>query len=279
MRFSLKPILIAAAILSVGATQAACGKNVKPGEVGIKSRSIALGGPAGVQPKPLPVGWHGTGFGEEIILMPTISRVYPFTRAPDERGPENEEITFNDNNAQPMTADVQVQLAINPALAPKLYQTWKLDFDALIDGPIRNDIMTEIGKQTEKVQVDYLYRGGRQEVLRLALVELQRKWGPQGVTISRLEWIGSIRYPPSLLASIAAKTKAETDRVAALAQKETAIAQGATVIEQARAQAEANRLITASLSPELNESRAIAKWNGVMPTTVAGGALPFVNVK
>jgi hypothetical protein len=50
-----------------------------------------------------------------------------------------------------------------------------------------------------------------------------------------------------------------------------------------RSEAEANAIrIKASAitaNPEIVQMTAVEKWNGVLPTTNAGGAVPFIQVK
>ncbi|MFT4076289.1 MAG: SPFH domain-containing protein [Asticcacaulis sp.] len=254
-----------------------CGQTVQPGNVGVKIRT--LGPNAGVDATPVPSGWHLNLLGERIAEFPVIQRTYTYTREADERGPENEEITFSDNNALPMTADVQLVMRIDPAKAPALYKRYRLSFDQMFEGPIRNDVRSAVAAETELVSVEFLYRGGRQQVIQRALNRVNRKWEPQGVNISQLDWIGTIRYPQVILDSIQAKTKADADAAAAQAQVAVAKAQADALIEQARGQAESNRLLAVSISsnPEVVQLRAIEKWDGHLPTTT-GGAVPFIDV-
>jgi regulator of protease activity HflC (stomatin/prohibitin superfamily) len=179
-----------------------------------------------------------------------------------------------------MTADVQIVLRVAPASAPPLYTRYRLSFDQLFEGPIRNDVRSAIAAETELVPVEYLYKGGRQQVIQRALARVQNKWGPQGVAISQLDWIGNIRYPQVILDSIQAKTKADADTVAAQARVAVAKAEADSKVEEARGQAESNRLLAQSISasPEVVQLRAIEKWDGHLPT-VTGGATPFIDIR
>ena len=52
-----------------------------------------------------------------------------------------------------------------------------------------------------------------------------------------------------------------------------------SVAIEAKTRAEANRVIAASLTPELVQYEALQKWNGELPRLVGGqGAVPFINV-
>ncbi len=255
-----------------------CGQTVQPGNVGVKIRT--LGPNAGVDPTPVPSGWHVNLLGERIVEFPVIQRTYTYTKDADERGPENEEITFSDNNALPMTADVQLVMRIDPSKAPELYKRYRLSFDQIFEGPLRNDVRSAVAAETELVSVEYLYKGGRQQVIQQALERVNKKWSPQGVEVSQLDWIGTIRYPQVILDSIQMKTKADADAAAAQAQVAVAKAQADALIAQATGQAEANRLLAASIasSPGIVQLRAIEKWDGHLPQ-VTGGATPFVNIE
>lgn len=56
-------------------------------------------------------------------------------------------------------------------------------------------------------------------------------------------------------------------------------------IAEAEGQAEANRILNESLTEENlekqmleNQSKAIDKWNGQLPTTMTGDTVPFLNI-
>lgn len=278
--FKLDPKLagfVIPAVVAVAVGVFALGKTVEPGNVGVKIRT--LGPQAGVQSEPLGSGWHLNGIGERIIEYPVIQRTYSYTKEPDERGNENEEIVFSDNTGLPMTADVAVTLRVNPANAPKLFETYRLSFDQLLDGPIRNDVRSAIAAETEKVPVETLYSGGRQAVIQRAFAQVNSKWSKLGVTVSQLDWIGSIRYPESVLEQINNKTRLEQEAIAARALAAKAEAEAAAQIAKAKGEAESIRIVNEALaqSPRYVELRAVDKWDGKLPQ-VTGGATPFVTI-
>lgn len=271
------PFTIFALVAVVAIALTSCGKTVEPGNAGVRIRT--LGPTAGVDPVPLNSGWHFKGIGEHIVEYPVIQRTYSYTKEIDERGTENEEIAFADNTGLPMTADVAITLQVNPASAPNLYKTYRLSFDQLLDGPIRNDVRSAIAAETERVNVDQLYSGGRQQVIQRAMARVTRKWARFGVTVSQLEWIGTIRYPEVILNAIQAKTRTEQETLTARAQVAKAQAQAEAQIAAARGQAESIRIINEALAanPRYVELKAVEKWDGRLPT-VTGGAMPFVNI-
>lgn len=271
-------VTVAGAVLVLGSCSVISqGTTVEPGNVGVKIKTLGTG--AGVAPEALPARWYFRGIGERIVQFPVIQRTYSYTRDRDERGNENEELQFSDNTGLPMTADVSVTLQVNPASAPMLYQTYRLTFDQLLDGPIRNDVRSAIAAETEKVSVETLYSGGRQMVVQRALARVSGKWARHGVSVSQMDWIGSIRYPSAVVDRMQEKTKLEQEALAAkaLEAKETALANAA--IAKARGEAEAIRIKGEAIraNPQVLQQQAIEKWNGELPK-VTSGATPFVKI-
>jgi len=241
---------------------------VQPGEVGVLIRT--LGGNAGVDPTPLPPGWHFLGLGERVVQYPVIERSYAYTKEHNADGDENEEISFSDHTGLPLTADVQVVLRVSPALAPRLYSTWRLTFNELFETPIRNDVRSAIAAESELMPVDQMYSGGRQEMIQRSLVRVQKKWGPQGVEISQLSWLGNIRYPESVLQGITAKSQVEQATLVAQGRIAQAQAEAQAKIEAAKGDAESTRLRAEALraNPEVLRQQEIEHWRGLCPLNV-----------
>jgi regulator of protease activity HflC (stomatin/prohibitin superfamily) len=253
------------ALLFASCSISAHSVTVKPGEVGVMVRT--LGADAGVDPKALPPGWHFTGIGEQIVQFPTIERSYAYTRGANADSATNEEISFSDHTGLPMTADVQIVLRVLPQCAPRLYQTWRLDFDQLFTTPIRNDVRSAVAAESELIPVDQMYSGGRQGVIQRALARVQRKWAPQCVEITQLDWLGNIRYPDSVLAGITAKSQVEQATLAAQGRVAQAKAEADARIEQARGEAESIRLKGEALraSPEVVQQIYAQRSMGLCP--------------
>ncbi len=276
-----------------------CSVTVESGYVGIKTTKF--GPTPGVQPQELGPGFHWEGIGEKIRTYQTLQRTYSYTREPNSDGGENEEITFSDVLGLPMTADVALTFRIREDKAADLYATWRQEFDAFIDGPLRTSVRAAIARETEKLPVacnaqqaseapvavapavgaapivpgtpdaqdcpGQLIGPGRQIVLQKAMQALQREWSPQGLEIIRMEWVGSIRYPESVLQAIQSRTTAEQNTRAAIERVNLERANADARIAQARGQAEANRLLAESIrsNPEVVRLREIERTLGLCP--------------
>jgi regulator of protease activity HflC (stomatin/prohibitin superfamily) len=307
MMISLILVLIVFGAISVSS----CSVTVESGYMGIKTTKF--GPNPGVQPDELGPGFHWEGIGEKIRTYQTLQRTYSYTREPNADGRENEEITFSDVLGLPMTADVALTFKVREDRAADLYATWRQEFDAFIDGPLRTSVRAAIARETEKLPVacnaqqsvepvavpitadgapmvpvgtqdaedcpGQLIGPGRQIVLQKAMQALQREWAPQGLDIIRMEWVGSIRYPESVVTAIQSRTTAEQNTRAALERVNLERANAEARIAQARGQAEANRLLAESIrsNPEVVRLREVERTLGVCPldaeTCVVGSGI------
>lgn len=292
-----------------------CSRTVESGEVGIKTTKF--GANPGVQPTELPPGFHLVGIGERIIVYPTRQRTYSYTREANSDGKQNEEICFADMNGLQMCADVNLTLKVRENMAADLYAKWRLPFDDLLDGQIRNDVRSYIAKETEKVPVacsmlqkattaaataaaanvdpasvgedacpGQLIGTGRQAVIQRAFANLQRKWAIEGVDMSQMEWVGTIRYPGPVAEAITARAQAEQATLATRQKVAQATAEADRQIAEARGLAESTRLRAQALraNPEVLRQQEIERWNGMCPlnvkTCIVGGdAKPLVQAE
>ena len=292
-------LVLLVVIIASAVTVTSCSVTVESGYMGIKTTKF--GPNPGVQRAELGPGFHWEGIGEKIRTYQTLQRTYSYTREANSDGRENEEITFSDVLGLPMTADVALTFKVREDKAADLYATWRQEFDAFIDGPLRTSVRAAIARETEKLPVacnaqqsaqagvqpvvpsegaavpvgtadsddcpGQLIGPGRQIVLQRAMQALQREWTPQGLDIIRMEWVGSIRYPETVLAAIQSRTTAEQNTRAALERVNLERANAEARVAQARGQAEANRLLAESIrsNPEVVRLREIERTLGICP--------------
>lgn len=271
-------------------TLGSCSATVESGEAGIKTTKF--GKNPGVQLTELRPGWHWKGLGEDIIVYPTRQRTYSYTREPNADGKENEEIAFADQTGLPMTADVNLTIRVRDDRAADLYARWRQPFDDLLDGQIRNDVRSAIAKETEAVPVSCnfnpvssatgvgptpaanappctgsLMGAGRQAVIQRAFQKVRAKWAAEGVEISQMEWVGTIRYPASVTEAIQARTQTEQRTLAAQQKAAEAKANAEAAIETARGVAESTRLRGEALraNPEIIDQIYAERSQGLCP--------------
>jgi regulator of protease activity HflC (stomatin/prohibitin superfamily) len=173
--------------------------------------------------------------------------------------------------------DVAVQAAADPAKVTVLFQTYRVDMNEIIHTYVHQDLRNLFIKYSSGLGVDDLYGAGKNSMLIAVDKDLKAAYADKGLIIDSVSYLSAIRFPQSITDSIQAKQKAQQDALAAQNQVATAHAQALQVIEKAKGDAEANRLLTQSLSNEILRKMAIEKWDGKLPS-VTGGGTPFVSI-
>lgn len=186
----------------------------------------------------------------------------------------NNPADYNENNHPDWHVDapadggmVKMNLTINyNFLADRvvsLYERFRgMDGDTLVENMVQNSIIAYIKEVTPKFSVMDIYSSKRSEVGQAITEYLNSKLNVEyGINIASALII-DVQLDETLQQKVQAKEqakqdaeKAELDKQTALAQAETdkvkASTEAAVAIEKARGEAEANRLISESITPEL----------------------------
>ena len=137
-----------------------------------------------------------------------------------------------------------------------------MDGEQIVENMVQNSIVAYIKEVTPQFSVMDIYSTKRAEVGKAITEYLNQKLKPEyGINVSSALII-DVQLDEALQAKVQAKEqakqdaeKAELDKQTALAQAETdkvkAEAEAAVMIEKARGQAESNRLVSQSITPEL----------------------------
>lgn len=265
-------LMIGAAALALTACT-----QVKPGHVAIKINQYGSG--SGVDPVAKGVGTYWTPFGTSYEVYPVSTQTFPWSRSTKEGDTSNEELTFQDKSGVDMSADVAVVFHVDAALAPTLYQKFRMDIQPLIDGPVRNAVRNALVSEASKMPVEDIYGVGKTQLINAALADVKGYFKPYGLDIEQLYWASGIRVPAGISQQITLRVANENAALAAQAAVATATANANAAREAAKGNADANALIAASVraSPEVATLKAIEKWDGKLPEyVVAGGVMPFI---
>lgn len=261
MKGKVVAILIAAAVFVAGGYVALSGTYVGQGEVG-----VVYTAKSGVKEKTLGPGFHFVG---------PFAKVKDFPVSQQQLVLSNNAADFNEKKLKKDThvdapADggmVKMNMTINYNFIPEkvtgLYEKFNgMDGDQIVESKVKNSILAYIKEVTPKFSVMDIYSTKRaeigQEITKYLNEKLQDEYG---MNISSALII-DVQLDKELQKKVQAKEqakqdaeKAELDKKTALAQAETdkvkAEAEAAVAIEKARGQAEANRLLSESITPEL----------------------------
>lgn len=269
-----------ASLLALGL--AAC-ERVEAGNVGVKVN--LLGDDKGVQGEVVGVGRYWLGWNEELFIFPTFTQTATWKN--DGQG-QNEEITFQTVDGMVVSADVGITYRVDPEKVSTLFQRYRKGIDEITDVYLRNIVRDEFNRVASVKSVEYVYGAGKDELRKQVEEATRTRVSDIGLVVESVYVIGSFRFPTEVVNAINMKIQATQQAQQRQNEVATAKAEADKRIEQARgeaesirlnaiAQAEANRIIAQSLTPEIVQFQAIQKWNGILPN-VTGGAVPMINI-
>jgi regulator of protease activity HflC (stomatin/prohibitin superfamily) len=155
---------------------------------------------------------------------------------------------------QNVGATVAVNYSLTPDHAKQVYTTVGKGYAAVVIDPIIQSSIKSVSSQYTAEELVTQRPKVSQEFYDL----LKSKLTNRGITVENVS-LTDFKFAASFDAAIEAKQAAAQN--AEKAQYE---------LQTATTQAQANATQQAALTPEILQQQAIAKWNGVLPTTVAG---------
>lgn len=256
---------------------------VQAGNVGV--RVYLLGSSKGIDSEEVGPGRYWVGWNEEMYIFPTFTQTYTWQQNGDNG---DESISFQTSEGMTVNADVGISYNIVPTKVNDIFQKYRKGISEITDLYLRNMVRDALNAESSKKPVDYVYGAGKEELMQNVEKRIRDQVAGIGINIEKLYWIGTVRLPEKVIASLNAKIEAiqmtqqrqnEVAQARAEADKkiEEARGQAESIAVVAKSQAEANRIIAQSLSPELVKYKALEKWDGTLPR-MTGGIVPFVNV-
>jgi len=287
VRLLLFAVLAIAASLTTG-----CATRIGPGHVGIQV-SMA-GSNRGVQDYTTTTGWVlYNPMATQVVEYPTYVQTYVFTKGNSEG---DESFTFNTAEGMSVNADVNLSYQLDVTKVPAFYVKFRNDnITNFTFGYLHNmtrDCFTRTGGQYNVEQL----MGNNAPFVDKVRECLQTSVAEIGVQIQSFGIVGSLRPPQTIIDSInakltaqqnALKTEMEVAQTKAEAQKQIAQTEGTAQarIKMAQAEAESNKLLSGSLTPQLLQWRqlqiqadAVGRWNGQRPQVEGSGSGLLLNV-
>jgi len=265
-----KKILTAVLLATAGLSLGGCGvKTIEPGSIGVKVNNY--GGDAGVEPHALGVGTYWEGPGVNIYDYPVSTKTYVWTKSADEGKAVNEEIAFQDKNGMSMNADVGISYHVDTDKAPALYTRYHTDIDGIVSGPLRLAVRNALIAEAATMDVEDLFGAGRNVLIAKATARVKTQFEPLGLDVENMYW-ADIRYPQAIIDQINQKKANQQQAQAAEAAVATAKAKADAEIATATGRAKATQIEAQAIraNPQILQQRWIEKWDGQLPTYVAG---------
>lgn len=245
---------------------------VEAGYVGVKVDK--LGSDKGVQKEVLLPGRYYPTLNEEIFDFPTFQVNYVFTKAADEGSESNEEFTFQTAEGMECAMDLGVSMHFEQEKIPFMFQTYRKGVDEIRGIVVRKEIRDALNRVGGTMPVESVYGGGKGKLIDSVLLISKSRLAPTGIILDGISLIGSIRIPKTIIDALNAKVQMNQEAEKARNEVAKAEAQAKTLLVQANAEAEANRLKQAVLTDKLLTQQWIEAWKAggsQVPNVIGAG--------
>jgi len=229
-------------------------------------------------------------FVTQVQSYPTALRTYSMVRRAGEGSSVGDDsIDLPTREGQHITQDISVTFNTSEELAAQVFKAFRgSDISDIEATFIRRTIITVAQNTAGQMSLSEVISAKRNELQDDIQKNLAKELEKMGFHLDKVN-LGASHLPQSLEAQMQQKMAAQQQAQQAeyefqkqqmLAKAEVAKAEGEAqgILVRAKAQAEANRLLQSTLSANLVQSKAIDKWNGILPQ-VSGGSTPFINLK
>lgn len=247
---------------------------VDAGSVGVKFHKFGAG--RGIDNQVLTAGVYAVGINEQIFTYPIFVKQYPFTHDADEGSPTDESIYFSSKEGVSCWLEIGVSCRAIENKVPLLFQKYRTDIYRIIHVNIRQDIRDYINEHGATMSVEDLYGAKKTVMMATVRERLTKKWAEDGIEITQLSMLSDVTFPDEVNAAIIGKIKATQEAMQRQNEVQKANADAEISIARARGEAEAYRMKSASITPQMIELERIAvdkiraeKWNGQYPQYMA----------
>lgn len=249
-------------------TFSGCRNLIEPGYVGIKVNNY--GSQKGVEDYPVLTGavWYNP-FTTTVYEYPT------FTQNATWDG--SEKISFNTSEGSRITCAVGLSYSLLDAKVPNIFVKHRKDLDNITHNYLRNKVRDVLNRHSAEYTAIEALGSKTQQLLEKARKDLDQELGDDGFIVDTLSFISApVPDDPQVAASIsqvinstqrAIEAANKVKQIEAEALQEVARAEGKaqSILLEAKAQAEANKIVAESLTPELNQYKMTEKWDGKAP--------------
>ena len=230
-------------------------------------------------------GFHTKAPWQDVITYDVRNNILSFMgdeeRDQFEGGSANgSAVTINDQSGASATIDIQVNYSLDPQTAEELYADYgtQENFVKSVCAVDIRSVPREVSGQFDTISI-LTARGEFTKAVQDALTE---KWKDYGLIVEQVS-VQNVVYPDSIKAKYAEATAAEIAKTTAENNQKVAEVEAATKVTQANGQAEANKVLSESLTDEVIQQNYIdtlkemsANGNVVV---VPQGSTPVVQTK
>lgn len=157
-------------------------------------------------------------------------------------------VTINDSSGTKADCDVQVIYSINPDAVQQLYADYG-NQEAYVSSYVSNDVRQTVRDCAGQFSTIQLLTN-KEEFANAIMETLGNNWADSGVVVESVQ-VQDIRYADSITEAYAAAQSAQVEQTAATNRQETARIEAETKVIESQGEADANAILTQSLTPEV----------------------------
>ncbi len=252
---------------------------VPPGYAGIRVNQV--GSDKGVESYPLVTGYvFYNPITTAIIEYPCFVQTAVWTKSVFEGSPNNEEITFNTKEGLVVSGDISLSYQLNRDDVPAFYVKFRTDnINNFTHGFLRNIARDAFNEIAATYGVEEIYGAKKEDILKAVRDRINGEVKVYGVEVQQFGFIGALRIPDNVTEALNNKIKATQDAIRVENELRQSKAQAQKVVAAAEGEAEANRILAASITPQLIQWKqlqltqdAIARWDGKRPQVEGGNS-------
>lgn len=235
------------------------------------------GSEKGISSETKDVGRYWLTMNQELFLFPTFLQNYTWTAATSEGNKTDESITMQTSEGLTINTDVGITYSIKPENVVKVFQKYRLGIDEITNTFLRNMVRDAMNEVSSNMEIEDLYGAKKDLFIKAVNEKVKREAISDGIDIDKIYLIGSFRLPDSVVNSINQKIQASQNAMKVENEVATAKAEAQKTIIEATARAQANEIVSKSLTPEFIQYQILQKWNGILPQ-VTSGSIPLINI-
>jgi regulator of protease activity HflC (stomatin/prohibitin superfamily) len=206
-------------------------------------------------------------------IFPFITKVRPF----DVRIQKTDiEASAGTKDMQSVATNITLNWHIEPSQVNRIFQTIGDEEEMVtrIITPALNEVLKAATPKRKAEEILTQRAALKQEID----LELKKRLAVYGIQVDGVALV-NVAFSSEFSKAIEAKQVAEQEAKQAEYEAIKAEKEAKAEINRAKGQAEAQRLMQQSLTPELVQKQAIEKWNGQFPQVMTGsGTLPLINI-
>ncbi len=264
-------------------------ETIRPGYVGIK---VPLqGSKADKTEYTIVYGrvWYNT-FWNDIYVFPTFMQQVAWVKSVDEGSPIDESISFSSREGKSVNCDVSLAYSIDADSVPHIFRDQRKKIEDITATYLRSKVREAFTRHAGVMEVHDVLGAGKSDLVDAVKKDLVNELGPKGYVIDMVAIVGEMRVDEKVRTAINATIEAQLRAVEAENKVQQIEAESRQKIAEARgkaesirmvaeADAEANRKIAESLTPQIILYKMTEKWDGKPPMVLGGGVTPLLNVE